>query len=124
MSTLFNLIILTSIWVIGLNIVLQPSMALGSVREWAEAQDKMFFKPFLTCIWCMPSFHGLIGYWFGFGLGFAGEFDFKYVLAYPLVVMGSSFVCGFMWSLFVKIDTDPNVHIVDEYKGSNWEENN
>ena len=117
---LIKIIFLTSVWVLGLTIVTQPEMALGEFRRWAEIKRRAIFEPIILCEWCMPSIHSLIGFAFAFALHVIPfKFSWDYVLMYPLVVMGSSFVCGMLWNswklLEVKISYFSNIEKLAHY---------
>lgn len=102
MILIFKLIILTSIWCIGLFIVTQEGMLLYSFRKWAEKENEKGMRvteALIICPWCLPSIHAMVGYFFAVIIGIVDHFEFKFVLIYPLVVMGSSIVCGSTWTL-------------------------
>lgn len=103
MALLFQLIALTSIWVLGLTIVTQEGMLLYSIREWAEKKKEdgyVLTEPLILCHWCMPSLHGVMGYIFALAIGILSNFRWELVVMYPLVVMGSSLVNGLIWSAY------------------------
>lgn len=100
MSLLFNLILITSIWCIGLTIVTQNNMLLHSVRIWAESKESKWYAPLILCTWCLPSIHSAVGYGFAVGIGIINSFSWRLVFMYPLVVMGASFVTGIVWSVY------------------------
>ncbi|MBP6478172.1 MAG: hypothetical protein KA290_10675 [Chitinophagaceae bacterium] len=97
MIELLQIILLTSIWCLGVTIVTQPDMALGRLREWAEGKESMWFQPLLICPWCLPSIHSIFGYLFSLLIGV--EITWKIIAIYPLVVAGASVVTGLIWSL-------------------------
>jgi hypothetical protein len=99
MIILFQIIVLTSIWVLGWTIVTQQGMLLYSIREWAEGQGSKILEPVILCHWCMPSLHSVFGYIFAFSLGLLPP-DPAMLFIYPLVVMGSSLCCGMIWTLY------------------------
>ena len=107
MIWIFNLIMMTTIWVLGITIVTQPGMALYSIRKWAgrrsKGKDITIYDALVKCAWCMPSIHSL----FGYGLCLATEvihFEWKILIAYPIIVAGSSFVSGILWTIYEKIE--------------------
>lgn len=104
MILLFELIILTSIWTLGLTIITQPGMALYSLREWAQEKKNVIYEPIILCHWCMASVHSIFGYFFATVLGLIYTFDWKYVYIYPLVAMGSSLLNGLVWGLHSNMD--------------------
>lgn len=100
MIILFKLILLTSVWVLGVRMVTDKGMLLEDWRKWAENKHAKIYEAIVLCHLCMPSLHSSVGYLFGFGLGIAGVFEWKYLLLYPLVVMGSSMLNGIVWGVF------------------------
>jgi hypothetical protein len=105
---IISLILITTIWVLGLTIVTQEGMLLFSIREWAnkkhEAGNK-WMEPVIICYYCMPSIHSLIAYLFAIGIGIITSFEWKLVFMYPLVVMGSSLLNGIVWGIHKMIET-------------------
>lgn len=104
---LLKLIILTSIWVLGLTIVTQEGMALYKIRQWGDkkqAQGAKWVEPLILCHWCMPSIHSIIGFLSAWGLGIITEWSWKFFLLYPFVVMGSSLANGIIWVVYKTLD--------------------
>jgi hypothetical protein len=101
------LILLTSIWVLGLTIITQEHMLLYSIREWADKKHEAgnkWLEPVILCHWCMPSLHSLIGYSFAIGIGIITSFEWRLVFMYPLVAMGSSLFNGIVWGIHKMIE--------------------
>ena len=107
MIILIQLIIFTSIWVIGLKIVTADDMLLQKLRVKAEEQNKKIFEPLILCPWCMPSIHSIVGYGFFF-LIYGFQYDIKFVWLYPLCVMASSFMCGMIWTGYLTLNSFKN----------------
>lgn len=105
MILLFELIAITSIWVLGLTILTQPKMLLGSIRNWADTKGQ-WVEPLIRCHWCMPSVHSLIGYGFAIGMGLIQQFSWFLVVIYPLVALGSSLINGLIWGWHLKIESE------------------
>lgn len=107
MIQLLFIILITSIWVLGLTIITQPDMLLYSIRKWADDAKKRtghkIYEPLIQCHWCMPSIHSIFGYAFYF-LITGDEFTWRICLAYPIVVMGSSIINGLVWGWHKKIE--------------------
>lgn len=99
MTLLIKLIIITVIWVLGFKIVTSEGMLLESVGKYAENKKSAIWQPLVNCIWCMPSIHSLAGYGLAVGIGVITVFSWHLVFMYPLVVMGSSFLSGFLYNL-------------------------
>lgn len=108
MSNILILILITSIWCLGVTIVSQPGMGLGFLREWAEGKKKIIFMPLILCPWCLPSIHSVFGYLFAFNIGV--KITWATVIAYPLVVAGASLLTGIVWSLYELIDVKTNYY--------------
>lgn len=103
MIILFKLIIIVSIWVLGVKIATSNDMVLQSLGKWGQEKAKKYkiFEALIVCPFCMPSIHSMIGYLFAFGLEILPfEFDWKLIIRYPLVVMGASIVSGFTWTSY------------------------
>ena len=103
MILLFKIIIITSIWVLGLTIATSDGMILEKWKVWGKAkmdEGHVIVEPLIMCEWCMPSLHSIFGYAFAFGIGVLNNFSWRLVVMYPLVVMGSSFVCGVSWTIY------------------------
>lgn len=94
-----KLIFATSLLVLGWTIITQKNMALFFIREWAEKLDTKWSEPFFLCLWCQPSVWSIFGYGLCFITGLV-KFDYVHILKYPLVVCGSSIVCGMTWTLY------------------------
>ena len=108
MALLFSLIVITSIWCLGLKVVTSDGMAGEKVGLWAEekySQGKKWIEPVLYCHWCMPSIHSLVGFLFAWGIGLY-EWHWSVLWYYPLVVAGSSLVNGFVWYFFQRINAE------------------
>jgi hypothetical protein len=101
-NLLFELILITSLIVLGWNVITQEGMALYRIREWAESKKEDgfgIFSPLLLCIWCMPSIWSVFGFAIANGLGLY-DLTWKIILLYPLCVAGGSLVCGMIWTLY------------------------
>lgn len=104
MILLFSLIAICSIWVLGLKIVTSGGMIFGRIGEYAEKklydEGRIIFAPLLVCEWCMPSIHTAIAFLFAYFIGVIDHFSVRLLAYYPLVVMGSSLVCGLVWQYY------------------------
>lgn len=102
MILLVKLILITTIWVLGLTIITTEGMGLYAVRLWAKKkieEGNRWVEPLIYCHWCMPSIHAILGYTFAYGLGILHGYSVAYVLMYPLVVAGASLLCGLIWEV-------------------------
>lgn len=104
MTLLFEIILITSLLVIGWTIITQPAMGLGEIREWGDENDSVFIHATLLCHWCMPSTWSLLGYLFAWQVGLIESFSWKLVWLYPLVICGSSLLCGITWTIYLTIN--------------------
>lgn len=112
MLQLLYLIVLTSIWILGLTLASQEEMIFNRWRLWAEERKSKIWKAVILCVWCMPSIHSLVGYAFAVGIGIISEFSWRLIVFYPLVVMGSSILSGLTWTLYLLIDNLVNLSSV------------
>ena len=104
MITLLSIIVLTSIWNIGIEILLSEGMGLHKVRLWAESKSSKIFEPLITCIWCRPSIHSSIAFLAAAGLGWIELQQWNNLILYPFVVCGTSAVSGIVWSAYKYIE--------------------
>lgn len=95
-----KLIFICALFVLGVTIITQPNMLLHSIRVWAENKSGKVWESFLLCPWCMGSTWSLPAFLFAFGVGVIDKFEWKLLLLYPLVVCGSSIVCGLTWTFY------------------------
>lgn len=108
MITLFTLILLTSIWCIGIKIATANGMILEKLGHYAESkalEGRKIYEPLIVCPWCLPSIHSIFGYAFALGMGSITHFSWSLVVIYPLVVAGASIVTGFTWSIYLTINS-------------------
>lgn len=104
MIELIDLIIITSIWNLGIEIVLSEGMLLHNLKLWAQSKKSKWYEVGIWCLWCRPSLHSLIGIAFGLLIGIAKFDSWNILFMYPLVVAGSSLVSGVVWSLYKLIE--------------------
>lgn len=108
MIVLFKLIIIVSIWVLGIKIATGEEMILEKLGEWGKKKSEKYkiFDALIVCPFCMPSIHSLVGYSFAFGLNIIPlEWDWKLLIMYPIIVMGTSILAGFTWTAYQTINT-------------------
>lgn len=99
MILLFSLIIITSIWCLGIKVVTGEGMLLQSLGKWAEKKydnGSKWIEPLCYCHWCMPSIHTAVGFFFAWKFGLY-EWHWAVLWYYPIAAMGSSLVNGFVW---------------------------
>lgn len=107
MIVILKLIIIVSILVLGVKIATGDDMILEDLGKWGKKKSDKYkiFEALLVCPFCMPSVYSLIGYLFAFGLGILPfEWDWKLVIIYPIVVIGSSILAGFTWVAYETIN--------------------
>lgn len=108
MINIFCIIFFTSVWVLGIKIATSPGMILEKAGEWGGQKVReghRIFEALLVCHYCMPSIHSIIGYSFAIGIGVV-EFHWRLLIAYPIVVMGSSLFNGLVWGWHEKIKNE------------------
>lgn len=103
MTWILSIIGMTSIWVLGLTISTQSKMIFYFVRKWADTKTNISYEAIIKCPWCMPSLHSAIGYLFCHYTGII-TFEWKMLIAYPIIVCGSSIVSGLVWTIYLKIE--------------------
>jgi len=103
MIEFIQIVILVTIWNLGIEIVLSEDMALHKVRLWAETKSNKIFEPLIICIWCRPSIHSIFGIISALGLGWI-ELSWKILILYPFVVAGASFLSGAAWGIYKLIE--------------------
>lgn len=104
MIMLLKLISLTTIWCLGIKILTSEGMLLDKLGKYAHKkvdEGKIIFDPLLACEFCLPSIHSLVGYSFAISLGIITHFSWSLIFIYPLVAMGSSIGCGFIWNAYL-----------------------
>jgi hypothetical protein len=104
MILLIKLILLTTIWNLGVEIIFSDGMGLENVRKWAEEKKSKWYEVIFWCVWCRPSIHSLIVYAAAIGIGLIKVFSWKLVVIYPFVVAGSSLLSGVIWSIYKLIE--------------------
>jgi hypothetical protein len=108
MIVLLKLILITTILVLGLRVAVSHDMILERLGNWAEKKVGEGYKicELFICPWCMPSVWSLFAYVFAFGLGVLPlEFNWQLVIRWPLIVMGSSFLSGFIWTVYLTLNS-------------------
>ncbi len=107
MILLFKLILITFILVMGLKIAMSEGMLLERVGKYFQKKVDAGYKVFdlFVCPWCMSTLQSITAHAFAFGLGILPlEFNWQLVIRWPLIVMGSSFLCGNAWNIYETIN--------------------
>lgn len=127
MILLFQLIIITSIWVLGVKISVSEKMIFSQLGDYGEKKVEEGYKIFdalWVCPFCMPTFHSLIGYGFAVGIGVIHYWGWNLVFMYPLVLMGSSITAGFTWTAYTTINAiKENYTLQNEYLKNEKQDN-
>lgn len=107
MILLFKLIFITCILVMGLKIAMSKDMLLEKVGDYFErkvAYGSRVYDIFI-CPWCMSTLQSITAHGFAFGLGVLPfEWNWQLLIRWPLIVMGSSFICGNAWNIYETIN--------------------
>jgi hypothetical protein len=109
MILLLELIIITSILVLGYTIATQEDMVFHNVRVWAEIKKEQGHKwsePLFLCHFCQPSSWALISFAFAFGIGIIEKLEWNLILYYVLTVCGSSLLNGLIWGYHLKSNAE------------------
>lgn len=118
MITILKLIVLTSIWILGLRIVTNDGMVLHSIRRYAETkikkEGKIIYEPLIYCVWCMPSIHTMVGFAIAFSLGILHDLSWNLLIMYSVVAMASSLICGLIWQLYLLMDAAEKYYVKSE----------
>lgn len=107
MILLLKLIIITTIWCLGFKILTERGMLLQKLGEYGKIkvdEGYIIYDPLIVCEFCLPSIHSLIGYGFAVAIGVISKFEFNLVYMYPLVAMGTSISCGFIWNGYLTMN--------------------
>lgn len=98
MIEVIELIILSSLWCLALQISTSEGMVFYKLREYAESKKAKIWEAICLCPWCCPSIHSIFAYVGGFILGFIKWDSCNIFFMYPFVVAGSSLVTGLIWT--------------------------
>lgn len=103
---IIQMIFFTTLWTLGWKIATAEDMILEKIGKWGEEQvDKgnKIFEGLIVCEWCVPNIHGVLFVWpICFGLGIMPDVVWwKFLLAYPFCLAGSSFASGMLWGFYL-----------------------
>lgn len=100
---------LTVAWSLGWRVIISKDMLFEKIGDWAEAKVKGGNKFFdiICCPFCIPNAHAILFVWpLAFGLGVMPfEWNIKYLLIYPFCLGASSFITGFIWTIYQTINS-------------------
>lgn len=92
----------------GWKIAISKGMILEKIGEYGDRKVEEGYKIFdlIVCPWCCGTVISVAAHCFAFGLGVLPlKFDWQLLIRWPLVVMGSSFVCGNAWNIYETINS-------------------
>lgn len=127
MIIIFKLIFILSVWCLGVKISTANGMIFERIGDWGERkvdEGYKIFEALIVCPFCLPSIHSLFAYSIAFGLDILKfEFDWKLLIMWPIVVMGSSIVSGFTWTAYQTINQvkEKNEMEVEYFKSITYE---
>lgn len=107
MIILLKLIILNCICVLGWKIAISDGMLLDSIGKWGDRKVEEGHKIYdlVVCPWCCGTAISIAAHLFAFGIGVLPLiFNWQLLIRWPLVVMGSSFICGNIWNIYETIN--------------------
>lgn len=107
MIILFKLIILTVIIVLALRVAMSERMLLEKLGNYFERKVEEGYKVYdlFVCPWCSGTLQSLTAHAFAFGLGILPiEWNWQLLIRWPLVVFGSSFISGMLWTIYLTIN--------------------
>lgn len=122
MSELFQIILLTFIWVMGVKISTAEGMIFERLGEYAKYKvdsGHKIWEALVNCEWCLPSVHSIFGHAFAIGLGIIPlELNKELFIRWPLVIIGTSLISGLTWTIYLTINRikEKNEIEVDYYK--------
>ena len=105
MLIVFQLITICVIWCMGIKIATSEGMIFQKLGEWGENKVEdghKIFEALLVCPYCLPSIHTFVAIGLAFGIGIIDTLEWKLLFMYPIVVMGSSFINGYLWGMHRK----------------------
>lgn len=108
MIVLLKLIILTVMIVLALQVAMSKKMLLEKLGEYfnwqVEERGRKIFDLF-SCPWCSGTLYSIPAHFFAFGLGIIPfQWDWQLVIRWPLVVFGSSFIAGMLWTIYLTLN--------------------
>ena len=131
MIELFQLILITFIWVMGIKISTAEDMIFERIGDYGKRkvdEGHKIWDAIVVCEWCLPSIHSIFGTSFAMGLGVIPfEINKELFIRWPLVIMGTSLISGLTWLAYTTINRikEKNEFESEYYKRSLYEiENN
>ena len=92
------IILITSIWCVGITLFTQNGFLLYFIRKYAESKVGKYkiWNGLLLCIWCMAGVHSLLGYGFWF---LAKGIDWGLLKSIHIVICGVALLNGILWGI-------------------------
>lgn len=117
---IIKMIFLTTLWTLGWKIATSDDMVLEKLGQWGQKkvdEGNKIFDGLIVCEWCLPNIHGILFVWpLAFGMGIMPfVWDWKYLLAYPFCVAGSSFISGILWEFYLTMNAKRNYYKSNSY---------
>ncbi len=122
MIELFQLILITFIWVMGIKISTAEGMIFEKIGNYGKRkvdEGNKIWDAVIVCEWCLPSIHSVFGTAFAMGLGLIPfEINKELFIRWPLVIIGASLISGLTWLAYTTISRikEKNEIEVDYYK--------
>lgn len=107
MTILWQLIILTVIIVLALRVAMSDKMLLENLGRYFERKVEEGYKIFdlFVCPWCSGTLLSIPAHLFAMGLGILNfEWNKELLIRWPLVVFGSSFIAGTLWTIYLTLN--------------------
>lgn len=107
MIVLFKLTILTVIIVLALRVAMSERMLLEKAGRYFEKKvnDGHKIYDLFVCPWCSGTLQSITAHGFAFGLGILPfEWNWQLLIRWPLVVFGSSFIAGVLWTIYLTLN--------------------
>lgn len=119
-ETILKVMFFLYIWVLGIKIVTAEGMIFENIGKYGKQKIEEGYKVYealVNCEWCLPSIHSIFGYVFAFALGVIPfEWNWNYIIMWPIVVMGTSLCTGLTWTIYLTInDIKDNNEIQAKY---------
>ena len=114
MSILFQAIALTTLFSVGVRLLVQPErgLLLAPLGRWLDklkGWKKQVFKPVFTCIYCMSSFWSLVTLVLFGSYGWIDWYDA--LILWPFAAVASVASNGIVYSQLSALDASEKLHV-------------
>jgi hypothetical protein len=107
-TDLFEIILITYIWVMGIKISTAEGMIFEKLGDYGKrkvGEGHKIWEALVNCEWCLPSIHSVFGTAFAMGLGIIPfEINKELFIRWPLVIIGASLISGLTWTIYLTIN--------------------